>query len=76
MEALRSADALMGDSQARKHVRDREIAIKPLKSRLKHPKQLKQWDVKKVTETNYQLDYRHPVGSRFVSEILDGLARG
>jgi len=38
MEALRSADALMGDSQARKHVRDREIAIKPLKSRLKHPK--------------------------------------
>ena len=75
MEASASAASLLDDVPARKHVRDRELAVKPLKARLKHPKHLKQWRAGKIGQTPYQLDYRHPVGSRFVSEILAGIAR-
>lgn len=68
-----SAEMLLEDEAARRHVRGRELAVKPLKARLKHEKHLRQWDVSKVKDTAYQLDFRHPVGSRFVAEILDGL---
>ena len=30
----------------------------------------------RVGEGIYQFDYRHSIGSRFVSEILDGMERG
>ncbi|MEQ1897461.1 MAG: DUF6361 family protein [Vicinamibacterales bacterium] len=73
VRAASSAEALLEDVAARRHVRDRELAVKPLKARLKHEKHLKQWDVSKVKDIAYQLDFRHPIGSRFVAEVLDGL---
>jgi hypothetical protein len=76
VDASPSSRALLDDQLARNYVRDREVAVKPLKSRLKHPKDLKQWNVSKIAETSYQFDYRHNIGSRFVAEILDGIERG
>jgi hypothetical protein len=67
-----TATALLGDSQARELVYRRELSIKPAKARLKHRKHLEQWRVTKVTQDIHQFDYRHGIGSRFVSEILKG----
>lgn len=71
--AMPSAKALLGDRVARDLIRDREIRIKPAKARLKHPKHLKQWKPDRVEDAVYQFDYRHNVGSRFVSEVLAGI---
>ena len=67
---------LLSDEKARDLIRERERRVKPVKSRLKHEKHLKQWRPDRVNEGVYQFDYRHGIGSRFVSEILDGMERG
>ncbi len=71
-----TAGALLSDEKARDLVRERERGVKPAKSRLKYEKHLKQWKPARVSEGVYQFDYRHSIGSRLVSEILDGLERG
>jgi len=76
MDACRTADALLADGKARDLIEGREIAVKPLKARLKHLKHLKQWNISKVDDMPYQFEYRHSVGMRFVADILDGLERG
>lgn len=73
--AASTADALLSDKKARDLVRERERRVKPAKSRLKYQKHLKQWMPARVSEGVYQFDYRHRIGARFVSEILDGLER-
>lgn len=73
LKAASSAEALLGDAEARCCIRDRELAVKPLKARLRHRKHLEQWRVEKIPELTYQLDFRHPFGSRFVADMLDGL---
>jgi hypothetical protein len=74
--AAPSAGALLSDKTARDLIREREWRVKPAKSRLKHEKHLQQWKPDRVSEAVYQFDYRHSIGSRFVSEILDGMERG
>lgn len=74
--AATSAGALLADPAARELVRAREVRIKPAKSRLKHEKHLKQWTPDRVRDGVYQFDYRHRIGSRFVSEIIDGMEHG
>jgi len=74
--AASTAEALLSDKAARDLIRDRERRVKPAKSRLKYEKHLKQWKPARVNEGVYQFDYRHSIGSRFVSEILDGMERG
>ena len=74
--AASTAGALLSDKKARDLIRERERRVKPAKSRLKHEKHLKQWKPARVSEGVYQFDYRHSIGSRFVSEILDGMDRG
>jgi hypothetical protein len=71
-----SAKALLADGQARNLLKEREVRIKPAKARLKHVKHLKQWKPDRVGEAVYQFNYRHNIGSRFVSEILDGMGHG
>jgi hypothetical protein len=71
-----SAKSLLSDEKARDLIRERERRIKPTKSRLKHEKHLKQWTPGRVDEGIYQFNYRHHIGSRFVSEILDGMEGG
>ena len=73
--AASTAGALLSDERARDLIRRRERQVKPAKSRLKHEKHLKQWKLDR-SEGVYQFDYRHKIGSRFVSEILDGMERG
>jgi Family of unknown function (DUF6361) len=70
-----SARALVGDSTARELVRAREVAIKPAKARLKSRKHLEQWRSSTVKDTVYQFDYRHSIGTRFVSDMLEGLEK-
>ena len=74
--AASTARALLSDEQARNLVRERERRVKPAKSRLKYENHLKQWKPDRVNKGIYQFDYRHSIGSRFVSEILDGMERG
>jgi hypothetical protein len=74
--AASTAEALLSDKTAKDLIRERERRVKPAKSRLKHEKHLKQWKPARVSEGVYQFDYRHNIGSRFVSEILDGMERG
>lgn len=74
--AASTAEALLSDEKARNLIRERERRVKPAKSRLKYEKHLKQWKSDRVIEGVYQFDYRHRIGSRFVSEILDGMERG
>jgi hypothetical protein len=74
--AAPSPKALLADVQARNLLKEREVRIKPAKARLKHVKHLKQWKPDRVGEAVYQFNYRHNIGSRFVSEILDGMERG
>jgi len=74
--AASTAGALLSDEKARDLIRERERRVKPAKSRLKHEKHLMQWKPDRVREAVYQFDYRHGVGSRFVSEILDGMEHG
>lgn len=74
--ALPTAADLLKDKTARDLIRSRELRVKPGKSRLKYEKHLKQWKPDRVTEGVYQFNYRHSIGSRFVSEILDGIERG
>ncbi len=74
--AAPNAKALLADRQARDLIREREIRVKPAKARLKHPKHLKQWKPDRVGDAVYQFDYRHNIGSRFVSEILGGMGYG
>lgn len=74
--AAPSAKALLADGQARNLLKEREVRIKPAKARLKHVKHLKQWKPERVGEAVYQFNYRHNIGSRFVSEILDGMEQG
>ena len=74
--AASTAEDLLSDKTARDLIRERERRVKPAKSRLKHEKHLKQWKPDRVSEGVYQFDYRHSIGSRFVSEILDGMERG
>jgi hypothetical protein len=74
--AASSAGDLLIDEKARDLIRERERRVKPAKSRLKYEKHLKQWKPDRVSESLYQFDYRHSIGSRFVSEILDGMERG
>lgn len=71
-----TAGALLIDEKARDLIRERERRVKPAKSRLKYEKHLKQWKPDRVSEGIYQFDYRHSIGSRFVSEILDGMEHG
>jgi hypothetical protein len=75
LAACHTPDALLADIKARRLVEQREIAIKPAKARLKHPKHLKQWNISKVDDMQYQFEYRHSVGMRFVADILNGLER-
>ena len=74
--AAPNAKALLADGQARDLIREREIRIKPAKARLKHPKHLKQWKPDRVGDAVYQFNYRHNIGSRFVSEVLEGMEHG
>lgn len=74
--AASSAKAFLADEQARDLIRERERRVKPAKARLTHPKHLKQWKPDRVGESVYQFNYRHNIGSRFVSEILDGMEHG
>ena len=73
--AAPSAKALLEDVQARSLLKEREIRIKPAKARLKHAKHLKQWKPDRVGDAVYQFNYRHNIGARFVSEILDGMGQ-
>ena len=73
--AAPSAKALLEDVQARSLLKEREVRIKPAKARLKHAKHLKQWKSDRVGDAVYQFNYRHNIGSRFVSEILDGMGQ-
>jgi hypothetical protein len=68
-----NARALLVDVQARDLIREREVRIKPAKARLKHSTHLSQWRPDHVGKAVYQFDYRHDIGSRFVSEILAGM---
>lgn len=70
-----TAKALLCDEKARNLIRERERRIKPAKARLKYEKHLRQWKLNRVGAGVYQFDYRHGIGSRFVSEILDGMVR-
>lgn len=70
-----SAEALLRDEKARSLIRERERRVKPAKARLKYEKHLRQWKSDRVGHGIYQFDYRHSVGVRFVSEILDGMER-
>lgn len=70
-----SAEALLRDEKARTD-RERERRVKPAKARLKYEKHLRQWKPDRVGVGVYQFDYRHGIGSRFASEILDGMERG
>lgn len=74
--AASTAEALLRDEKARHLIRERERRVKPAKARLKYEKHLRQWKPDRVGEGIYQFDYRHSIGSRFVSEILDGMERG
>ena len=74
--AASTAEALLSDEKARDLIRERERRVKPAKARLKYEKHLKQWTPDRVREGVYQFNYRHGIGSRFVSEILDGMERG
>ncbi len=74
--AASTAGALLSDEKARDLIRERERRVKPAKSRLKHEKHLKQWKPDRVSKGVYQFNYRHGIGSRFVSEVLDGMERG
>ena len=76
MTACATSDALLLDADARRLVEQREIAVKPVKARLKHLKHLKQWNISKMSDAPYQFEYRHSVGMRFVADMLDGLERG
>lgn len=71
-----SAEALLRDEKARTLIRERERRVKPAKARLKYEKHLRQWKPDRVGVGVYQFDYRHGIGSRFASEILDGMERG
>ena len=71
-----SARSLLLDEKARNLIRERERRVKPAKARLKYEKHLRQWKPDRVGDGVYQFDYRHSIGSRFVSEILDGMERG
>lgn len=74
--AASTANTLLNDEKARELIRERERRIKPAKSRLKHEKHLKQWTPDRVRDDVYQFDYRHRIGSKFVSEIIDGMEHG
>ena len=74
--AVSTGEALLHDEKARNLIRERERRVKPAKARLKYEKHLRQWKPDRVGEGVYQFDYRHSIGSRFVSEILDGMERG
>jgi hypothetical protein len=74
--AAPSARALLADGQARDLIKEREVRVKPAKARLKYAKHLKQWKSDRVGDAVYQFNYRHNIGSRFVSEILDGMEHG
>lgn len=74
--AVSTAEALLSDEKARDLIRARERHVKPAKSRLRHEKYLKQWKLGRVREDVYQFSYRHGIGSRFVSEILDSMEHG
>ncbi len=73
LSAASRPSVLMGDTRARELVRNREIAVKKHKARLKSPVHLKQWLLPSLQETPFQLDYRHRIGMRFVAEILSGM---
>ena len=73
--AASTAGSLLSDEKARDLVRERERRVKPAKARLKFEKHLKQWRPDRVGKGAYQFDYRHSIGSKFVSEILGGMAR-
>lgn len=73
--AAPTGEALLGDEKARKLIRDRELSVKPSKARLTYKKHLREWKPK-IGEGIYQFNYRHQIGSRFVSEMLDGMERG
>jgi len=74
--SVSTGQALLHDEKARNLIRERERRVKPAKARLKYEKHLRQWKSDRVGEGIYQFDYRHSIGSRFVSEILDGMERG
>lgn len=74
--AAPSAKVLLADVQARNLLKEREVRIKPAKARLRHVKHLKQWKSDRVGDAVYQFNYRHNIGSTFVSEILEGMEHG
>ena len=74
--AVSTGEALLHDEKARNLIRERERRVKPAKARLKYEKHLRQWKPDRVGEGIYQFDYRHSIGSRFVSDVLDGMERG
>lgn len=74
--AAPSAKVLLADVQARNLLKEREVRIKPAKARLRHVKHLKQWKSDRVGDAVYQFNYRHNIGSKFVSEILEGMEHG
>lgn len=71
-----TGEALLHDKQAQGLIRDRERQVKPAKARLKYEKHLRQWKPDRIGEGIHQFDYRHGIGSRFVSEILNGMEFG
>jgi len=74
--SVSTAATLLGDKKARDLIRERERLVKPAKARLRYEKHLRQWKPDRMKEDIYQFNYRHGIGSRFVSEILDGIEGG
>ncbi|MHB8872077.1 MAG: DUF6361 family protein [Myxococcaceae bacterium] len=73
LRTAKTAAALLFDDKACEIVRRRELATKPGKARLKHPKHLELWKVTGLGDASYGLHYRHQIGTRVVREILEGL---
>jgi Family of unknown function (DUF6361) len=73
LAACSSGSAFLGDAEARKLVRRRELDMKPTKARLKHRKHLEQWRPPPLGSTAHALDYRHRIGTRVLRDVLAGL---
>ena len=81
----RNASEFLSSEEVRRRIREREREKRPAKSRLRHPKYLKQWrfsggiDSKAYTDTEmvkFSLDFRSDIAGRLVSEIVRGLNTG
>jgi hypothetical protein len=76
-KTAKSASTFLASSEVRKLIVEREKVCKPRKARLTHKKFLQSWDqIPRELASPYQLNYRAPIGSVFVRQIVAGSARG